>query len=250
MLKAQHPDWELHILGTHGKRGVTCADCHLPYKSEGGVKFTDHHIMSPLKNVAGTCQTCHRDSEEKLKSYVYDHQDKLLEIRNRVEPELVKAHLMTEAALKGGATEAEIKPVHALLRAAGWRWDYGVASHGASFHAPVETARILSAALDKSLLAQIEVQKILTEKGITFTMPDVSNKDKAQAYIGLDMDKLRADNKVFMETIVPKWIEAARQKGTLTEPDLLDEYKNYRYPDSEPTPTHRAPTKNEPTPRW
>jgi len=249
MLKAQHPDWELYILGTHGKRGVSCADCHMPYKSEGGMKFTNHQIMSPLKNVAGTCQTCHRDSEEKLKSYVYDHQDKLLEIRNRVEEELAKAHLMTEAALKkGGASMEEVKATHALLRQAGWRWDYGVASHGASFHAPVETARILSAALEKSLLAQMEIQKVLDAKGVTFAMPDVTDKAKAQAYIGLDMEKFKADKTQFMATIVPKWIEDAKSRGKLTDPDLLNQYNNYQYAD--PDNTHRAPAKPEPQPKW
>ena len=248
MLKAQHPDWELYILGTHGKRGVSCADCHLPYKVEGGVKYTDHQIMSPLKNVAGTCQTCHRDSEEKLKHYVYDHQDKIMEIRNRVEDELAKAHLMTEAALKGGATVEELKTVHTLLRQAGWRWDYGVASHGGPFHAPVETARILSAALDKSLQAQIEVQKILTAKGITFTMPDVSTKDKAQAYIGLKMDELKAAKTEFMRTVVPGWIKTAQEKGTLTDPDLLKQYDNYQYADPDNTP-RAHPIKLEPTPQ-
>ncbi|MDR2678223.1 MAG: ammonia-forming cytochrome c nitrite reductase [Zoogloeaceae bacterium] len=223
MLKAQHPDYELWMLGTHGKRNVSCADCHMPYKSEGGIKYSDHHVMSPLKNIAATCQTCHRDSEENLRSYVYDHQDKVMEIRNRVEPELAKAHIMAKAALDAGVTADEIKPAQKLLRQAGWRWDYGVASHGAAFHAPVETARILAGALDKSLLAQIELQKLLNAKGITeVNMPDISTKAKAQAYIGLNMDKLNADNKRFIDTIIPKWIEEARQKGNLTQPDLIE----------------------------
>jgi nitrite reductase (cytochrome c-552) len=223
MLKAQHPDWELWMLGTHGKRGVACADCHMPYKSDGGIKYSDHHVMSPLKNIAATCQTCHRDSEENLRSYVYDHQDKLMEIRNRVEPELAKAHIMAKAALDAGVTADEIKPAQKLLRQAGWRWDYGVASHGAPFHAPVETARILAGALDKSLLAQIELQQLLNTKGVTkVEMPDISTKAKAQAYIGLNMEKLSADNKVFVDTVIPKWIEDARQKGKLTQPDVIE----------------------------
>ena len=31
MLKAQHPDYELFLLGPHSKRGLGCADCHMPY---------------------------------------------------------------------------------------------------------------------------------------------------------------------------------------------------------------------------
>lgn len=67
MLKAQHPDYELFMLGPHAKRGLSCADCHMPYKAEGGIKYSDHHISSPLNNIDRTCQTCHRDSEEKLR---------------------------------------------------------------------------------------------------------------------------------------------------------------------------------------
>ncbi|MCL2790885.1 MAG: ammonia-forming cytochrome c nitrite reductase subunit c552 [Desulfobulbus sp.] len=227
MLKAQHPDWEVYLLGTHGKRGVSCADCHMPYKVEGGIKYTDHQIMSPLKNVAATCQTCHRDSEEKLKSYVYDHQDKILEIRDRVETELAKAHIMAKAALDAGATAEDIKPVQDLLRQAGWRWDFGVASHGASFHAPVETARILSHALDKSLLAQIEAQKLLTKYNATVALPNLDHwtKAEAQKYIGLNMEKLNADKAEFLKTVVPGWIEKAKQNGKLSDPELLDQYK-------------------------
>jgi nitrite reductase (cytochrome c-552) len=221
MLKAQHPDYELFVMGTHGKRGLACADCHMPYKSEGGIKYSDHHVMSPLKNVAGSCQTCHRDSEANLLSYVYDHQDKVLEIRDRVETELAKAHIMAKAALGAGASDDEMKPAQTLIRKAGWRWDFAVASHGGSFHAPVEMERILAHALDNSLLAQIELQKLLTAKGIAkVDMPDISTKEKAQAYIGLDMDKLRADKKEFMTNVLPKWIEKAKAEGKLTQQEL------------------------------
>jgi len=226
ILKTQHPDWEVFMLGTHGKRGVACADCHMPYRSEGGMKFTDHQIMSPLKNVAATCQNCHRDSEDNLKAYVYDIQDRILEIRNRVEPELAKAHFMTKALLDSGNVaedSPEIKAIQQLLRAAQWRWDFGVAGHGAPFHAPVETARILAHALDKTMLAQIELQKLLVKFNVAFTMPDISTKAKAQAAIGLNMEKLRADKNEFLKTVVPQWLKQAQSAGKLTEPDLIDQ---------------------------
>lgn len=49
MLKAQHPDYELFLLGPHSKRGLGCADCHMPYVAEGGIKYSNHQVMSPLK---------------------------------------------------------------------------------------------------------------------------------------------------------------------------------------------------------
>ena len=216
LLKAQHPDYEIFLLGPHGEKGLSCADCHMPYVSEGGLKYSDHHLMSPLKNVAAACQTCHRESEENLKRFVYDRQDKALEIRNRLEPELVKAHVMAKAAIDNGATDEELKPARKLIRSAHWRWDFGTASHGASFHAPVETMRILSHGLDKALQAQLVLKDLLYSYGVTeVEMPDLSTKAKAQEYIGLDMATFRAQKAEFMKNVVPGWIKEAKAKGRI-----------------------------------
>ncbi|MDR2825434.1 MAG: ammonia-forming cytochrome c nitrite reductase [Deltaproteobacteria bacterium] len=216
ILKPQHPDYETATFGTHGQHGVSCADCHMPYVSEGGLKYSNHQVVSPLKNIAATCQTCHRESEATLRQYVYDRQDKALEIRDRVETELAKAHIMAKAAWDNGATQEEMAPVLKLIRQANWRWDFAVASHGGSFHAPVETQRILAHSLDKSLLAQITLQKVLFAHGVTeVAMPDISTKAKAQAYIGLKMDDLRKDKAKFTQTVVPEWIKMAQEKGRL-----------------------------------
>ena len=115
-------------MGIHGQRGVSCADCHMPYKSEGGVKFSDHHIQSPLAMIDRTCQVCHRESEETLRNNVYERQRKANEIRNRLEQELAKAHIEAKYAWDNGATEEQMKNVLALIRQAQWRWDFGVAS--------------------------------------------------------------------------------------------------------------------------
>ena len=48
-----------------------------------------------------------------------------------------------------------------------------------------------------------------------FEMPDISTKAKAQAVIGLDMEKEEANKKQFMKNIVPKWIKEAKEKGNL-----------------------------------
>jgi len=216
MLKAQHPDYEIFLLGTHGQRGLSCADCHMSYISEGGVKYSDHHLMSPLKKIESTCQTCHRDSEENLRQYVYERQDKILETRDRLEPELVKAHIMTKAAMEAGATDEELAEARKLIRAAQWRWDFGVASHGASFHAPIETQRILSHGLDKALQAQLALKNVLFAHGLTeVDMPDISTKARAQAYIGLDMNALRSQKAEFMKTVVLQWLQTAQANGRI-----------------------------------
>ena len=44
IIKAQHPQYETWQTGAHGKNNVSCADCHIPYVQEGGIKYTDHKI--------------------------------------------------------------------------------------------------------------------------------------------------------------------------------------------------------------
>ena len=68
VLKAQHPEFEMWNQGIHARSGVACADCHMPYKREGALKISDHHVRSPLLNINRACQTCHKWSEEELKA--------------------------------------------------------------------------------------------------------------------------------------------------------------------------------------
>ena len=219
ILKAQHPGYEVALQGIHGQRGVSCADCHMPYKQEGGVKFSDHHIMSPLANIDRTCQTCHRQDAEVLRQNVYERQQKCTEVRDRAEKELATAHIEAKFAMEKGATEAEMKPIQALLRKSQWRWDYAIASHGATFHAPQEVTRLLSHSVDFAQQARLQISKVLAKHGFIgdVPMPDISTKEKAQAYIGLDMPKLKEKKQRFLNEIVPKWIEEAKKNGKLIE---------------------------------
>ena len=219
ILKAQHPGYEIAKQGIHAQRGVSCADCHMPYKSEGGVKFTDHHIMSPLANIDRTCQTCHRQDAEVLRQNVYERQEKCTEVRNRAEQELARAHFEAKFIIDKGASEAEMKPIQALLRKSQWRWDYAIASHGATFHAPQEVTRLLANAVDYAQQARLLIAKVAARHGHTgdIPVPDYSTKAKAQMAIGLDMPTLKAKKQKFLETIVPEWIEDAKKNGKLIE---------------------------------
>lgn len=220
MLKAQHPDFELWEAGIHAQRGVSCADCHMPYRREGGVKFTDHHIQSPLANIANSCQVCHRESEETLRQNVYERQEKVKELGLKAEDLIVMAHVEAKAAWDAGATKSEMAPILQKIRHAQWRWDYVAASHGASFHAPLESARIMGSAINKAQEARIELTRVLLKLGVTnpVPMPDISTKAKAQAYIGLDMQKIISDKREFLKTLIPQWKKEALEKG-LVKPE-------------------------------
>lgn len=214
MLKAQHPDYELFMTGIHYERGVACADCHMPYQNEGGQKFTDHHIQSPLNNISNSCQVCHRESEKTLHDNVYVRQKKTLDIRDKVEENICRAHVEAKAAWDAGATTEEMKPVLTLIRHAQWRWDYVAASHGGSFHSPVESLRLLGTSMDKAQEARILLSRILAGHGVTqpVVFPDISTKEKAQIFIGLEMNSLREDKQKFLDQIVPKWMEEYRNQ--------------------------------------
>ena len=73
VLKAQHPEFEMYNQGIHARSGVACADCHMPYKREGAMKISDHHVRSPLLNINRACQTCHKWREEELRARVETH---------------------------------------------------------------------------------------------------------------------------------------------------------------------------------
>lgn len=160
---------------------------------------------------------CHRESEETLRNNVYERQRKANEARNRLETELVKAHIEAKYAWDHGATEEQMKDVLELIRQAQWRWDFGVASHGGAFHAPQEIQRILSHGLDKALQARLTVAKVLAKHGITedVPMPDISTKEKAQKYIGLDIKQEREAKEKFLKTVVPQWLQKAKEEGKL-----------------------------------
>lgn len=181
IIKSQHPDYELYTTGIHAYRNVACADCHMPYRSEGGVKFTDHHIQSPLQNIANSCAVCHRWSENEIRTRVETIQTSVSGAMIQAEDALVKAHFDIAAAMQAGATEAELEPLRTLLRHAQFRWDYVSSSNGMGFHAPQESMRILGDATNQAQQVRLMAARLLAQHGITDepAYPDFSTKEKA-----------------------------------------------------------------------
>lgn len=214
ILKAQHPDYEVYMTGIHAERGVSCADCHMPYRSEGGVKYTDHKLSSPLQNVANSCQVCHREEADKLMKNVYDRQDKIIQNRDKLEELLVHAHVEAKAAWDKGATEEQMKNILYNIRKSQWFWDYSAAGHGSSFHAPVETGRVISQGLVAVQDARIELARLLFKLGVTepIPYPAIATKADAQKFIGLDMAKAHAEKEAFKTNVLPQWLSKAKDR--------------------------------------
>ncbi len=193
MLKMQHPDYEVFQQGIHAFRGVACADCHMPYKSEGGIKFTDHQVQSPLYNIANSCQVCHRWSEDDVRTRVTGIQDKNREMLNRAEDALTALHLEIGDAMKRGASDAELEPSRKKVSVAQMYWDYVAANNGMGFHAPQECARVLAKSVDIAQQGRLLIAQVRARRGQidSVKQPDISSKLKAQAFIKpyVDMQK-------------------------------------------------------------
>ncbi len=214
MLKAQHPGYELYLTGTHASRGVSCADCHMPYISEGGQKYTNHHIGSPLENISNSCQVCHRQETERLLEDVYSRQDKIIENRDKLEELLVHAHVEAKFAWDKGATDKQMENILMDIRHAQWRWDYAAASHGGSFHSPLETGRVISTGITIAQEARLKLARLLANLGHNEPVPypDIATKAKAQEFIGLPVDKLQTQKNRFVKEVVPEWLELAAKR--------------------------------------
>ena len=181
IIKAQHPDYELYLTGVHSYRKVSCADCHMPYRSEGGVKYTDHHVQSPLLNIANSCAVCHRWGEEEIRTRVESIQTKVEKARLAAEDALVHAHFDLAAAAQAGASAEDLREARMLLRRAQFRWDFIAANNGMGFHSPQESMRLLGEAADAAQQVRVKAARLLARKGITEppSYPDTSTRQKA-----------------------------------------------------------------------
>lgn len=155
-LKMQHPEFEMWNQGIHAYRKVACADCHMPYKSEGGVKVTSHHVKSPLlgDGIKQSCVVCHRWTEAEVKQRVESIQDTTRQLMDRAQDAIIAAHKAVGEAAKAGVSVEKLKAARQLIRDAQARWDFVAAENSMGFHAPQECARILALAMDGARQAE------------------------------------------------------------------------------------------------
>ncbi|MDC0720930.1 ammonia-forming cytochrome c nitrite reductase subunit c552 [Nannocystis bainbridge] len=148
-LKAQHPEFEMWLQGTHARAGVACADCHMPYQRVGAAKVSSHHVRSPMLDINAACQTCHKATEEQLRERVETIQGRHLELRNLAMDAVVQ---LIEAIAAAQATpspdEQRLAAAREYQRKAQFLLDFAEAENSTGFHAPQEAARVLAMAID------------------------------------------------------------------------------------------------------
>ncbi len=169
MLKAQHPEFETWQQGTHAKAGVSCADCHMPYKRVGAMKISDHHVRSPLLNINNACQTCHKVPEAELEERVYTIQDRHMQMRDLAMDALMDLIDDIVDAMDDGATDEELWEARDYHRKATFLVDFMEAENSMGFHAPQESARVFFLAMDYARKGQMAARSIGTETLATET---------------------------------------------------------------------------------
>jgi nitrite reductase (cytochrome c-552) len=149
VLKAQHPDYEEWQNGVHGKFGVSCADCHMPYMRQNGRKYSSHWMTSPLKHVNEACGTCHNQGQELLYQQVKAIQDNVWQLQHTAGTTVAQAHeAIAKAAAKPGANQAELEKARELTRKAQWFWDYVAAANSMGFHNQTQELNTLGQSID------------------------------------------------------------------------------------------------------
>jgi nitrite reductase (cytochrome c-552) len=148
VLKAQHPEFETFNQGVHARSGVACADCHMPYKREGGLKISDHQVRSPLLNINRACQGCHHFPEEEMKNRVEQIQGRFVHARDVAMDALMDLINDIKAGQNQSVAEAQLNAARSAQRKAQFFIDYVEAENSSGFHASGESLRILTDATD------------------------------------------------------------------------------------------------------
>ena len=158
VLKAQHPEFEMWNQGIHGRSGVTCADCHMPYMRQGALKISDHHVRSPLLNVNRACQTCHNWSEEELRDRAQTIQQRTYQLRDIAMNALIDLIGDIRSERNSPNAGAQITTAQQYQRKAQFWLDFIEAENSMGFHAPQEAARILAESINFSRLGQVTLR--------------------------------------------------------------------------------------------
>ncbi|MGH9631976.1 MAG: ammonia-forming cytochrome c nitrite reductase subunit c552 [Bryobacteraceae bacterium] len=179
-LKAQHPEFEMWNQGVHARSGVACADCHMPYMREGGLKVSDHHVRSPMLNINRACEGCHHFPEDEMKARVEAIQSRFAHSRDVAMNAVVDLIGDIRNVKAAGKTDAELTVARDLHRKAQFYVDYAEAENSMGFHAPGETLRVLADAVDAARRGQLALRGFIA-KGAKEPAPVGPRRKPAEA---------------------------------------------------------------------
>jgi len=164
VLQAQHPEFELWNQGIHARSGVACADCHMPYKREGALKISDHHVRSPVLNINRACQTCHKWPESELKNRIETIQERTQTMRNIAMDALVELINDIKTARGANAAADQVTKAQNFQRKGQFYLDFIEAENSSGFHAPEEALRVLGESINFSRQGQLALRPLERNK--------------------------------------------------------------------------------------
>lgn len=175
----RHPEFELFSKNSvHWNAGLSCADCHMPYKRVGSYKISDHDVTSPLKAEMKACAQCHTESATWLKKQLIAIQDRTISLLNRAGYQtatVAKLFEMTHNAQKEGKNinNSLYNKAKDFYMKAFIRLNFVSAENSTGFHNPTEASRILGDAIAFSGKSEALLRQVLAESGVN--VPEVIN---------------------------------------------------------------------------
>ena len=168
----RHPEFEMFSASSvHWNAGVSCVDCHMPYKRVGSYKVSDHNVTSPLKDDLNSCSQCHTEKASWLKDQVKTIQDRT-------------ASMVIRAGYAAATTAKLFELVHAkqnqglsvdkqlydravyFYKNAFLRVVFVSAENSMGFHNPSEAIRIMGDAVAFAQKSEAFLRQMLAKGGI------------------------------------------------------------------------------------
>lgn len=177
----RHPEFELFTKGsTHFNAGLSCPDCHMPYRRSGSYKISDHNVTSPVKMDFVACAQCHTEKADWLKKQLFTTQERTVSMQSRAGYAVATVARLSEIVHENQGKGKNIdQGVYARAKDAymqgALRLNFISAENSMGFHNPTETARILSDSLAFANNAESMLRQALTGAGIA--VPDKINLD-------------------------------------------------------------------------
>ncbi len=196
----RHPEFELFSnKSTHWKAGASCADCHMPYTKLGVKKYSDHRVMSPIKNDMKACMQCHTETAQWLKEQVQTIQDRTISIQLRAgyaTATLAKLFEITHKAQADGKTidKAMYDKARDYYEEAFYRSLFIGAENSIGFHNPSEALRILGDSVAFATKGEALLRQALAKAGVD--VPIKVDLELAKYVEGRGEKKLKFDKAV------------------------------------------------------
>lgn len=164
----RHPEFEFFTRqSVHFQAGLACADCHMPYKKSGAAKFSDHDVMSPMKNDLRACSKCHPDQQETLRAQVLEIQRSTVSMLNRAGYGCAAVAKLFEMTQGTAVDTVLFRQAKDFYLEALYRTIYMGAENSVGFHNPAEAGRILNDAVAFAARAEGLLRQALTKAGKT-----------------------------------------------------------------------------------